>query len=87
MAKPTEKQPPHDSRGRRLLIGWRGDREQQDVCTLLKLDAPSYSRFEHGIRRPPAKVMFRIEELTDGAVPAKSWLEPPLERARARKAS
>lgn len=72
------------SRGSQLLRSWRGDATQLQACDLLDLDSASYNRFEHGIRRPSAEIGFRIERLTDGKVPAKSWYEPPLaERKRA----
>jgi transcriptional regulator with XRE-family HTH domain len=65
------------SRGSQLLIEWRGEATQAQACELLDIDAASYNRFEHGIRKPSGEIMFRIERLTDGKVPAKSWYEPP----------
>lgn len=62
--------------------------EQQQACALLELDAPSYSRFERGIRKPTAEAAFKIEKLSEGAVPARSWYQPPLMvRSKARRAS
>jgi len=70
-----------------LLEEWRGEATQSDACKLLDLDTASYSRFENGKRKPSAEIGFRIERLTDGKVPAKSWYEPPaklIAKAKAR---
>lgn len=72
------------SRGSQLLAEWRDQMQQQQAADLLALDAASYSRFEKGVRRPSARVSFRIEKLTDGRVPAKSWYEPPVTSSEAR---
>ena len=63
------------NRGAELLLEWRGDRQAKDVCELLGLDQASYSRFEHGVRKPSGEVAFRIEGVTRGVVPASSWYE------------
>lgn len=80
-----EAQPIGHSRGSRLLAGWRGERQAQKVAETLGLNPVSYSRFENGVRRPPADVMFRIEEVTKAVVPAKAWLD--MERTARKKAS
>ncbi len=78
------------SRGAELLTEWRGTRQAKDVCELLGLDQASYSRFEHGIRKPSGEVAFRIEGVTRGTVPASSWYEAaqaqPTRTARRRAA-
>lgn len=68
------------SRGSQLLAEWRGAATQTQAAELLNLDVASYNRFEHGVRRPSAKVSFKIEQLTDGRVYAKSWYEPPIKK-------
>lgn len=73
MGKPGKMQ----SRGSQLLAEWRGVLDQKQACNLLDLDPASYSRFENGVRKPSAELMFRIEKLTDGRVPAKAWYQPP----------
>lgn len=76
-----------NSRGSQLLIKWRGVLEKQQACELVELDAPTYGRFENGVRKPSAEVAFKIERLTDGAVPAKSWYQPPIVVRVRRRAS
>lgn len=66
------------SRGSQLLKTWQGAALSQGAADLLELDEATYSRFIHGVRKPTAEVGFRIERLTDGQVPAKSWYEPPV---------
>lgn len=73
------------SRGSQRLLGWRGNRQAVEVLDLLGLDAASYSRFENGIRKPPAAIGARIELVTAGEVPATSWYDPALSAAK-RKA-
>lgn len=70
------------SRGSQLLAKWRGELTQAQAADLLGLDPASYNRFEHGIRKPSAEVSFRIERLSDGSVPAKSWYEPPVKLSK-----
>ena len=72
------------SRGSQLLVEWRGELTQAQACALIQLDPATYNRFEHGIRKPSAEVSFKIERLTDGRVPAKSWYEPPLKIEKAK---
>ncbi len=75
------------SRGSQLLREWQSDASSRDVAELLELDEATYSRFRNGVRKPLAEVGFRIEQLTLGKVPAKSWYEPPrAERRPARSA-
>lgn len=69
------------SRGAQLLAEWRDEALQCEVCRLLDIDPASYNRFERGVRKPNAEISFRIERLTDGRVPARSWYEPPKRRA------
>ena len=68
---------PGPSRGSELLEEWRGNATQVQASARLGLNPVSYNRFEHGVRRPPGETTFRIERLTDGKVPAKSWYELP----------
>ncbi len=65
------------SRGSQLLLAWQGAASQSEAAALLELDEATYSRFKNGVRKPSAEISFRIERLTDGKVPAKSWYEPP----------
>ena len=75
------------SRGQQLLLEWQGIMPSQSAADLLKLDEATYSRFRNGVRKPSAEVGFRIEKLTEGRVPFKSWWDPPLsEKAPARAA-
>lgn len=76
------------SRGSQLLKEWQGGANAKTAAELLSLDEASYSRFCNGIRKPSAEVGFRIEKLTEGLVPFKSWWDPPLaERKPARAAN
>lgn len=77
---------PGPSRGSQLLESWRGASIQKKAAEFLEIDIATYNRFEHGKRRPSAELGFKIERLTDGRVPARSWYEPPRLR-RARRAS
>jgi hypothetical protein len=77
---------PGPSRGSQLLEEWRGGATQAKAAELLKLDPASYNRFENGKRRPSAHVGFDIERYTEGAVPAKSWYEPPFKTPKADEA-
>lgn len=81
---PGMSKPVHPSRGMQLLAEWKGGLLGQQACKLLDLDHPSFSRFVHGIRKPPGEVAARIEKLTNGTVPAASWYEPPRSERRRR---
>jgi hypothetical protein len=70
------------SKGSLLLAKWRGERTQVLAASVLELDVVTYNRFEHGVRRPRASKGFEIERLTKGAVPAKSWYELPIKKAK-----
>ena len=69
------------SRGAQLLEEWRAGMTQIAAAKLLDLDTATYNRFEHGIRKPSGEVSFRIERITDGKVPAKSWYEPAIKKS------
>lgn len=74
------------NKGSQLLAQWQGDsRTQNEAAEILGLDKATYSRFLNGVRKPSGKVSFRIERITDGAVPACSWYEP-IEKKRSRAA-
>lgn len=51
------------------LKAWRGTRTQDEVCSLLGVDAMTYSRWERGIHLPRKKQWAKIEEVT-GITPA-----------------
>lgn len=65
------------SRGAQLLEVWRGERMQKEACEMLGLDTATYSRLENGVRKPTTETGIAIEEKTVGAVPIRSWYEPP----------
>jgi len=77
---------PGPSRGSQLLESWRGALTQKKASEFFEIDIATYNRFEHGKRRPSAELGFKIERMTDGRVPARSWYEPAKLR-RARRAS
>lgn len=79
-------EPVGHSRGSQLLKSWRGSALQSLAADRLGLDAATYNRFERGKRKPQAEVCFQIERLTVGAVPARSWFEPPAKCGRKRAA-
>lgn len=67
---------PTITRGAILLKRWRGKRDQKDVCELLGLDRPTYSKIEGGRIVPGGIRQRRIEEVTrrDGkTVTIRSW--------------
>lgn len=68
------------NRGAQLLKKWQSKDKQSAAAEVLGLDEVSYSRFLRGVRRPPAATAIAIEEKTAGAVPFRSWFEPPLGR-------
>lgn len=70
---------PRPSRGSELMKGWRGQRLQIEIAKLLGIRPETYNRIEHGWRWPNLKFAHEIEEITNGAVPAASWIEPPLD--------
>lgn len=79
---------PRPSRGSELLVGWRGNRAQTEIAEKLEIASETYNRFERGKRVPNLKYASAIETLTDGAVPASSWFDPPLNTTvRKRKAA
>ena len=51
------------------LKTWRGSRTQDEVCSLLGVDAMTYSRWERGVHLPRKKQWAKIEEVT-GITPA-----------------
>lgn len=67
----------HHWRGEKLLYKWRGDRSQQEAADVIGIDLARYNAFENGRARPGLDWAVRIEEATDGAVPAKSWASDP----------
>jgi transcriptional regulator with XRE-family HTH domain len=52
------------------LKAWRGDRTQEEACTLLGVDAMTLSRWERGVHLPRKKHWTRIEEVT-GITPSR----------------
>lgn len=69
------------TRGAELLRAWRGDRTQVDIGDKLGIDSTWVSHLEAGRRRPNLELAAKIAAVTDGAVPALSWLEPAKTRA------
>lgn len=69
------------SRGAQMLVAWRGAATQREAAKILGITNVDFSRFEHGVRKPSKELLFSIEKLTDGAVPAASWFQPPLREA------
>ena len=57
------------------LKAWRGDRPQEEIAQSLKVDQTTVSRIERGDVLPGLALAIAIEELTDGHVPAASWLK------------
>lgn len=68
-------------RGPKLLSKWRGDRSQQEAADLIGIDLARYNAFENERARPGLDWAVKIEDVTEGEVPAKSWAEE--KRARA----
>ena len=50
--------------------------KQGPAALALDMDHASLCHFETGYRKPGPKVAARIEEKTNGKVPAKSWAKP-----------
>lgn len=71
------------SRGAQLLKKWQSKDKQSSAAEVLGLDEVSYSRFLRGVRRPPPATAIAIEQKTSGAVPFRSWFEPPRKRRAA----
>lgn len=68
-------------RGAQLLEKWRGDRSQQEAADLIGIDLARYNAFENDRARPGLDWAVRIEEVTKGYVPAKTWAEEKGARA------
>lgn len=79
-AKPTVERRP--SRGSQLLEKWRNGRHKSDLVQILGIDYSALSAFETGYRVPGTFRANLIEALTDGAIPAESWSQPPLGRRK-----
>jgi hypothetical protein len=75
--KPARKEPKYDVPGVALLARWRGKRGQQEAADLIGIDLARYNAFEHGRGRPGLDWAVRIEQVTNGAVPADSWAKDP----------
>ena len=60
-------------RGSRLLITWRGDRSQQEAANLIGIDLARYNAFENERARPGLDWAVKIEDVTGGQVPVRSW--------------
>ncbi|MBL8922822.1 MAG: hypothetical protein JNJ54_28495 [Myxococcaceae bacterium] len=45
-----------------------------EFATKLGMERTSFDRYARGERVPDVRLAFRIEDLTDGAVPARSWV-------------
>jgi transcriptional regulator with XRE-family HTH domain len=65
------------NRGAKLLAEWRAARglTQFQAAVLLDIDPSPLSKFERGKRKPGRTTAFKIEEKTEGYVPASSWDE------------
>ena len=61
--------------GSALLRGWIGDRPHAYVAELLGVAPSHLSHWLNGRRTPNLTYACAIDELTDGAVPPKSWLQ------------
>ena len=68
-------------RGAKLLETWRGVRHQQDVADLIGIDLARYNAWENDRARPGLDWAIRLEHVTKGAVPAKSWAADPISKA------
>ena len=62
------------SKGARLLADWIGDRSQREVAELLGVTPAVLSRWLSGQREPGTRDLFMVEDVTGGAVPARSWV-------------
>jgi transcriptional regulator with XRE-family HTH domain len=51
--------------------GWT----RQRLADALGITRASVDRFCNGLRRPSLEMAFQIEDLTEGAVPARYWIE------------
>ena len=51
--------------------GWT----RQQLADALGITKGSVDRFCNGLRRPNLEMAFQIEDLTEGAVPARYWLQ------------
>jgi len=76
MAQPQpSKRGPRYSKGSELLSEWRGERSAAEACSLLGINEAALYAFLAGRGAPGLKRAARIEEATDGVVPATSWVE------------
>lgn len=68
-----------DSPGPELLKKWRerAGLLQQQAADAIGIDLARYNAFEHDRARPGLDWAFRIEEATNGTVPAESWAKDP----------
>lgn len=65
-------------RGAKLLVDWRGERLQQEAADLIGIDLARYNAFENDRARPGLDWAVRIEDVTGGKVPVKSWYTSPI---------
>lgn len=70
-------------KGSKLLTEWRGERSQQDAADLIGIDLARYNAFEKERARPGLDWAVKIEDVTAGSVPAKSWTVTEKRKARA----
>ena len=73
-------------RGAKLLETWRGTRLQQDVADLIGIDLARYNAWEQNRARPGLDWAIKIETVTKGDVPAKTWADDPIAKHKARAA-
>lgn len=52
----------------------RSGTNRGEFATKLGMERTSFDRYARGERVPDVRLAFKIEELTDGAVPARSWV-------------
>jgi hypothetical protein len=66
-----------ENTGSRLLREWRSEcgLSTRAAGELFGAAGTLVSRWERGLRRPCLRAAFSIEDVTGGAVPARSWLE------------
>lgn len=90
--RPLATRGPKYSRGSELLCDWRDERPAAEICSKLGINEAALYAFLAGRAAPGLKRATRIEEATDGAVPATSWVDlivgtPSKNRSKARRAA
>jgi hypothetical protein len=76
MARKNAQKHPGPSRGSELLAEWCGKKPVGEVCVALGITESAFYAFKAGRGRPGLDRATRIQQATDGAVPATSWLDP-----------